>query len=232
MSDESMSTLRPLDATTQRAHGAVLSDSSRKVLRNTYALLGMTLAFSAAVAGTAMALKLPAPGLIITLIGFFGLMFWVNKTAHKAQGLLAVFAFTGFLGYTLGPTLSAVLAMPHGSAIVTQALGTTALAFLGLSAVALTTKRDFSFMGSFLMIGSLVAFALSLGAIFFSIPALSLAVCAMVVMLMSGMILFETSRIVNGGETNYVLATVSLYLSLYNLFSALLALFGMGGNDD
>lgn len=232
MSDDSMSTLRPLDATTRRAHGMSISDSSRKVLRNTYALLGLTLAFSALVAGTAMTLKLPAPGLIVTLAGFFGLMFWVNKTAHKAQGLLAVFAFTGFLGYTLGPTLSVVLAMPHGSAIVTQALGTTALAFLGLSAVALTTKRDFSFMGSFLMIGSLVAFALSLGAIFFSIPALSLAVCALVVMLMSGMILFETGRIVNGGETNYILATVSLYLSLYNLFSALLALFGMGGNDD
>ena len=232
MSDDSMSTLRPLDAQTRRAHGVAISDSSRKVLRNTYALLGLTLAFSALVAGAAMALKLPAPGLIVTLVGFFGLMFWVNKTAHKAQGLLAVFAFTGFLGYTLGPTLSAVLAMPQGSAIVTQALGTTALAFLGLSAVALTTKRDFSFMGSFLMIGCLVAFALSLGAIFFSIPALSLAVCAMVVLLMSGMILFETSRIVHGGETNYVLATVSLYLSLYNLFSALLALFGMGGNDE
>ncbi len=232
MSDDSMSTLRPLDAHTRRAHGVSISDSSRKVLRNTYALLGLTLAFSALVAGTAMTLKLPAPGLIVTLAGFFGLMFWVNKTAHKAQGLLAVFAFTGFLGYTLGPTLSVVLALPQGAAVVTQALATTALAFLGLSAVALTTKRDFSFMGRFLMIGSLVAFALSLGAIFFSIPALSLAVCALVVMLMSGMILFETSRIVNGGETNYILATVSLYLSLYNLFSALLALFGMGGRDE
>lgn len=232
MSDESTSTLRPLDARTQRAHGVSLSDSSRKVLRNTYALLGLTLAFSALVAGAAMTLKLPAPGLIVTLAGFFGLMFWVNKTAHKAQGLLAVFAFTGFLGYTLGPTLSMVLALPQGSAVVTQALGTTALAFLGLSAVALTTKRDFSFMGSFLMIGTLVAFALGLGAYFFSIPALSLAVCALVVLLMSGMILFETSRIVNGGETNYILATVGLYLSVYNMFSALLALFGMGGNDD
>mgnify|MGYP003335712386 CR=1 FL=1 len=231
MSDESMSTLRPLDASTQRAHGAVLSDSSRKVLRNTYALLGMTLAFSAAVAGTAMALKLPAPGLIITLIGFFGLMFWVNKTAHKAQGLLAVFAFTGFLGYTLGPTLSAVLAMPHGSAIVTQALGTTALAFLGLSAVALTTKRDFSFMGNFLMIGSLVAFALSLGAIFFSIPALSLAVCAMVVMLMSGFILFDTSRMVHGGVDNYIVATVGLYMNIFNLFISLLSILGIMSND-
>jgi len=212
--------------------GSALAGNPRRVLRNTYALLGLTLAFSALVAGTAMTLKLPAPGLIVTLAGFFGLMFWVNKTAHKAQGLLAVFAFTGFLGYTLGPTLSVVLALPQGSAVVTQALGTTALAFLGLSAVALTTKRDFSFMGSFLMVGTLVAFALSLGAIFFSIPALSLAVCALVVMLMSGMILFETSRIVNGGETNYILATVSLYLSVYNLFSALLALFGMGGRDE
>lgn len=229
MSDDSTS-VRTLRAT--HAGAGHVSDASRKVLRNTYGLLGLTLAFSAAVAGVAMSLNLPSPGLILTLAGFFGLMFWVNKTAHSAQGLVAVFAFTGFLGYSLGPTVGAVLALPHGSAIVTQALGTTALVFLGLSAVALTTKRDFSFMGSFLMIGSLVAFALGLGAIFFSIPALSLAVCALVVLLMSGMILFETSRIVNGGETNYILATVGLYLTIYNLFTALLSLFGMGGSDE
>ncbi len=208
------------------------SASSQRVLRNTYALLGMTLAFSAAVAGTAMTLKLPAPGLIVTLAGFFGLMFLVNKLAHSGWGVAAVFALTGFMGYTLGPTLNAVLSMPHGTAVITNALGATAAAFLGLSAIALTSKRDFSFMGKFLMVGTLVAFALGLGAIFFEIPALSLAVSAMFVLLMSGMILFETSRIVNGGETNYVLATVGLFVTVYNLFSSLLMLFGLGGNDE
>lgn len=208
------------------------SASSQRVLRNTYALLGMTLAFSAAVAGTAMTLNLPAPGLIVTLAGFFGLMFLVNKLAHSGWGVAAVFALTGFMGYTLGPTLNAVLSMPHGTAVITNALGATAAAFLGLSAIALTSKRDFSFMGKFLMVGTLVAFALGLGAIFFEIPALSLAVSAMFVLLMSGMILFETSRIVNGGETNYVLATVGLFVTVYNLFSSLLMLFGLGGNDE
>lgn len=231
MNEHPMSTSRTL-STPARAGGLAMPDSSRKVLRNTYGLLGLTLAFSAAVAGTAMALKLPHPGLILTLVGFFGLMFLVNKTAHSAKGLLSVFALTGFMGYTLGPLLSAVLTLPHGSAVITNALGATALAFVGLSAVALTSKRDFSFMGGMLTIGMLVAFALSLGAIFFEIPALSLAVSGLVVMLMSGMILVETSRIVHGGETNYILATTGLYLSLYNLFTALLSLFGMGGGDE
>lgn len=231
MSDQSHPT-RTLSPVAGTAASTSLSDSSRRVLRNTYALLGLTLAFSAGMAGLAMALNVPSLGLLVTLAGFFGLSFWVQKTAHKAQGLLAVFAFTGFLGFTMGPLLNAVLNLPHGPAVVTQALGTTAVAFLGLSAIALTTKRDFSFMGSFLMIGCLIAFALGLGAVFFEVPALSLAVSALVVLLMSGMILFETSRIVNGGETNYILATTSLYLSIYNLFSALLSLFGMGGSSD
>ncbi len=206
--------------------------ASQRVLRNTYALLGMTLAFSAGVAGTAMSLNLPSPGMLLTLAGFFGLMFAVNKLSNSAWGVVAVFALTGFMGYTLGPLLSKVLAMPHGAAVITNALGATAAAFLGLSAIALTSKRDFSFMGGFLMVGTLVAFVLGLGAIFFQIPALSLVVSGLFVLLMSGMILFETSRIVNGGETNYLLATVSLYVSVYNLFTSLLMLFGVGGNDE
>lgn len=209
-----------------------ISTSSRRVLRNTYALLGMTLAVSAGVAGVAMSLNLPAPGLLLTLIGFYGLMFLVYKTANRATGVLSLFALTGFMGYTLGPLLNSVLAMQNGSSVVTSALGSTALAFVGLSAVALTTKRDFSFMGKFLFIGMLVAIGLGLGAMFFSIPALSLAVSGMVVMLMSGMILMETSRIVHGGETNYILATLSLFVSLYNMFTSLLALFGMGSSND
>lgn len=136
------------------------------------------------------------------------------------------------MGYTLGPLLSAVLAMPHGGAVITNALGATAAAFLGLSAIALTSKRDFSFMDKFLMVGMLVTVVLSLGAIFFQIPALSLAISGMVVLLMSGMILFETSRIIHGGETNYLMATVSLYVSIYNLFTSLLMLFGVTGRDE
>jgi len=206
--------------------------SAQRVLRNTYALLGLTLAFSALVAGLAMSLKLPHPGILVTLVGFYGLFFLVNKTANSGKGVLAVFALTGFMGYTLGPTLNAVMSLPGGSAAITNALGATAAAFLGLSAIALTTKRDFSFMGKFLMIGMLTAMVLGLGAIFFEIPALSLAVSGMVVLLASGMILFETSRIVNGGETNYVMATVGLFVSIYNLFSSLLMLFGLGGGSD
>ncbi len=206
--------------------------SAQRVLRNTYALLGLTLAFSALVAGLAMSLKLPHPGILVTLVGFYGLFFLVNKTANSGKGVLAVFALTGFMGYTLGPTLNAVMSLPGGSAAITNALAATAAAFLGLSAIALTTKRDFSFMGKFLMIGMLTAMVLGLGAIFFEIPALSLAVSGMVVLLASGMILFETSRIVNGGETNYVMATVGLFVSIYNLFSSLLMLFGLGGSND
>ncbi|WP_413785845.1 Bax inhibitor-1/YccA family protein [Aquabacterium sp.] len=206
--------------------------SAQRVLRNTYALLGLTLAFSALVAGVAMSLKLPHPGILVTLVGFYGLFFLVNKTANSGKGVLAVFALTGFMGYTLGPTLNAVMSLPGGSAAITNALAATAAAFLGLSAIALTTKRDFSFMGKFLMIGMLTAMVLGLGAIFFEIPALSLAVSGMVVLLASGMILFETSRIVNGGETNYVMATVGLFVSIYNLFSSLLMLFGLGGGSD
>jgi len=223
---------RAMSLGTTSSQGTALSASSQRVLRNTYALLGLTLAFSAGVAAVSMSLGLPHPGLILTLIGFFGLSFLINKTANSGLGVLAVFALTGFMGYTLGPILSSVLSLPNGSAIVTNALGTTAVAFLGLSAIALTTKRDFSFMGKFLFIGVLVAFALGLGAIFFEMPALSLAVSGMFVLLMSGMILYETSRIVNGGETNYILATTSLFVSIYNMFVSLLAIFGLGGNNE
>jgi modulator of FtsH protease len=132
----------------------------------------------------------------------------------------------------LGPILNQAMSLPSGPAIVTNALASTAVAFIGMSAIAWTSKRDFSFMGSYLLIGTLVAVALGLGAMFFEIPALSLAVSGMVVLLMCGMLLFETSRIVHGGETNYILATVSLYTSLYNLFTSLLALFGLGSSNE
>lgn len=215
--------------TMTRSEASVLS--TNRVIRNTYMLLSLTLAFSALTAGASMALGLPHPGLIITLVGYFGLLFLTTKFRDSGLGILFVFALTGFMGYTLGPILSAYLALPNGSAIVMQAMGGTAAIFLGLSAYALTSRRNFSFMGGFLMVGILVAFLAGLGAIFFEMPGLSLAVSAMFVLLMSGLILYETSNIIHGGETNYVMATVTLFVSLFNLFTSLLHLLGFANNE-
>ncbi len=206
--------------------------ATNKVIRNTYMLLSMTLAFSAVTAAASVALKLPHPGIILTLIGFFGLLFAVHKLKDSGWGILAVFAMTGFMGYTLGPVISRYLGLPNGGEIVMQAMGGTAAIFIGLSAYAVTTKKDFSFMGGFLMVGILLAFLAGLGAIFFQIPALSLTVSAAFVLLMSGLILYETSNIIHGGETNYVLATVTLFVSIFNLFTSLLHLLGFMNGDD
>lgn len=207
--------------------------ATHKVLRNTYALLAMTLLFSTVCAGAAMWLNLPHPGLIITLVGYFGLLYLTHKLSHSVYGIIAVFALTGFMGLTLGPILSFYLkAIPNGHALVMQALGGTGLIFAGLSAYALATRKDFSAWAGFLMAGILVAFLASIGAAVFSIPALSLAVSAMFILLMSAMILFQTSSIIHGGETNYILATVSLYVSIYNLFLSLLQILGVFGGED
>ena len=202
-----------------------------KVLRNTYALLSLTILFAAGIAALAVANSWPAPGLVITLVGYFGLLFAVHKLQNSGWALPAVFALTGFMGFTLGPIISSYLALPNGGSIVMQAMAGTAAIFLGLSAYAVTTKKDFSFMGGFLMVGILVAFLAGLGAIFFSIPALSLTVSAAFVMLMSGLILYETSNIIHGGETNYIMATVSLFVSIFNLFTSLLHLLGFANSD-
>jgi len=207
--------------------------ATNKVLRNTYLLLSMTLLFSAFTAGLSMLLKWPHPGLIITLVGYFGLLFLTNKFSNSAWGLVCVFALTGFMGLTLGPVLSRYIeAFSNGHELVMMALGGTGVIFLGLSGYALTTRKDFSFLGGFLMVGILVAFLAGIGAIVFAIPALSLAVSSMFILLMAGMILFQTSALVNGGETNYILATVSLYVSIFNLFTSLLQLLGVFGGDD
>ncbi|MBL8421594.1 MAG: Bax inhibitor-1/YccA family protein [Dechloromonas sp.] len=206
--------------------------ASNKVIRNTYMLLSMTLAFSAVTAAASVALKLPHPGIILTLIGFFGLLFAVHKLKDSGWGILSVFALTGFMGYTLGPVISRYLGLPNGSEIVMQAMGGTAAIFIGLSAYAVTKKKDFSFMGGFLMVGILLAFLAGLAAIFFEIPALSLTVSAAFVLLMSGLILYETSNIIHGGETNYVLATVTLFVSIFNLLTSLLQLLGFMNGDD
>jgi len=221
--------MNPQVTTLGRSQAAVVS--TNKVVRNTYMLLSMTLAFSALTAGLSMAMNLPHPGLIITLVGYFGLLFLTTKFRDSGLGLLFVFGLTGFMGYTLGPILNAYLSLPNGSQVVMMAMGGTAAIFLGLSAYVMTTRKDFSFMGGFLMVGILVAFLAGLGAIFFEMPGLSLAVSAMFVLLMSGLILYETSNIINGGETNYIMTTVTLFVAIFNLFTSLLHLLGFANND-
>ena len=205
---------------------------SNKVLRNTYALLSMTLIFSGLCAGIAVKMNVPPLGLLITMVGYFGLLFLTTKFSNSGLGLLCVFALTGFMGVTLGPIISMYLSIPNGHSIVMTAMGGTGVIFLGLSGYALTTRKDFSFLGGFLMVGILVAFLAGLAAYFLSMPGLSLAVSAMFILLMSGLILYQTSAIIHGGETNYILATVTLFVSIYNLFLSLLHLLGaFGGND-
>ncbi|NQY33713.1 MAG: Bax inhibitor-1/YccA family protein [Alteromonadaceae bacterium] len=203
-----------------------------KVLKNTYMLLSMTLVFSAVTAGISMAMGLSHVAGIVMMLISFGLLFVVNKNADKASGIFWIFAFTGLMGASLGPMLSYYASMPNGASLILQALGGTALIFFALSGYALTSKKDFSFMGGFLMVGLIVVIVASLANIFFQIPALSLAVSAAIIMIMSGLILFDTSRIINGGETNYIRATVSLYLNVYNIFVHLLHLLGVFGGDD
>lgn len=212
--------------------GASMDDAARRVLRNTYALLALCLGVSAVTAGASMALGLPHPGLIITLVGYFGLLFAITRYRDRAAGVGLTFALTAFMGYTLGPILSNYLALPNGGQVVATAMGGTAAIFLGLSGYALTTRRDLSFMGGFLTVGILVAFLAGLAAIFLDMPALSLTVSAAFVLLMSGFILWETQNIVRGGETNYVMATVSLFVSIFNLFTSLLQLLGFAGSQD
>jgi modulator of FtsH protease len=206
--------------------------ATNKVLRNTYMLLSLTLLFSALTAGFAMATNAPPLHWLITLGGYFGLLFVVTRLRNSVWGLAAVFALTGFLGYTLGPILNFYLSLPNGSQVVMTALAGTGAIFLALSGYALVSRKDFSFMGSFLMVGILVAFLAGLGAMLFNIPMLSLAVSAMVVLLMSGMILWQTSDIIHGGETNYIMATVTLYITIFNLFVSLLQILGIFSGDD
>ena len=207
----------------------VAARETNRVLRNTYMLLGMTLAFSAVTAMISMALQLPSIMYLVFVLVGFGLLFVVNRMADTAKGLPAIFAFTGVMGAALGPVLNEYLSMANGPELVLQSLGGTALIFFGLSAYALQSKRDFSFMGGFLFAGLLVAIVAMIANIFLAIPALSLTISAAIIMIMSGLILMDTSRIVHGGETNYIRATVGLYLNIFNLFVNLLHLLGVFG---
>jgi len=199
-----------------------------RVLRNTYLLLGLTLAFSAGVAYVALLSGAPYLGFFPTLIGFFGLSFLVHRLANSAWGLLAVFLFTGFLGYTLGPLLNLYLKLPNGPALVGQALALTAGAFVGLSIYALVTRRDFNFLSGFLVTGFFVLMGSVLLSYFVHVSGLYLAISAGFVLFACALILFETSSVIHGGETNYIRATVGLYVSIYNLFTSLLYLLGIG----
>jgi len=211
---------------------------SQKVLRNTYMLLGMTLAFSTLTASISMAMQLGSGMALIMSIAALAIVWLVlPRTANTAMGLPVVFLFTGLLGAALGPMLNRYLALPNGSEMVMQALGGTALIFFSLSAYVLTSKKDFSFMGGFLFAGMMVVIIGMVGGMIASyffgvdVSALRLAMSGAIVLLMSGFILFDTSRIINGGETNYIMATVSLYLNIYNLFVSLLHIIGATSDD-
>ena len=211
---------------------AALATATNKVLRNTYTLLALTLLFSGFTAGLAVVTNAPPLGIFITLGGYFGLLFLTTWLRNSPWGLVSVFALTGFMGYTLGPIINAYLGLPNGPQIVMTAMGGTGIIFLGLSGYALVSRKDFSFMGGFLMVGILVAFLASLAAVFLQIPGLSLAVSAMFILLMSGLILYQTSEIIHGGETNYIMATITLYVTIYNLFLSLLHLLGIFSGED
>lgn len=208
-----------------------------KVLRNTYFLLGLTLAFSTLCAGIAMAAGIGHGfGLVMSLIAMALIWFVLPKTANSSTGLLVVFAFTGLIGAGLGPVINRYLAMENGTAIIMQALGGTALIFVGLSAYVLTSRKNFSFLGGFVAVGMMLMLAVMLfllGASFFGyqFSGLSLAFSAGIVLLMSALILYQTSEIIHGGETNYIMATTSLYLSIVNLFTSLLHLLGVSSDD-
>lgn len=217
---------------TQMAQHSTQAVSANKVLRNTYALLAMTLLFSAVTAGAAMAMGIERMNILVFFVGAYGLMFLVHKTANSAAGLLATFAFTGFMGFTLGPILSAYLTLPNGAALIMNALAMTGLTFVGLSAVALVSKKDFSFLSNFLFAGAIVLVLAMVAGLIFQIPTLMLMVSAGFVLFASAAILYQTSEIVHrAGETNYILATITLYVSIYNLFISLLSLLGIMSSD-
>jgi len=218
--------------TTSISRGRESVLSTNKVLRNTYLLLSTTMIFSGIMAAISMAMNVSPMVSLMCSFGAIALIWFVlPRTANSSAGLITVFAFTGLLGFGLGPTLNYYLQLTNGGQIVMTALGGTGMIFLGLSAYALTTRRDFSFLGGFLFVGFLVILGAALLNIFLAIPALHLAVSAGIIMVMSGFILFDTSRIIHGGERNYLMATVALYLDIYNIFISLLQILGMFSRD-
>ncbi|SEN28565.1 Bax inhibitor-1/YccA family protein [Nitrosomonas marina] len=204
-----------------------------KVLRNTYLLLAMTLLFSGLTASISMMMNMPPMTYLISVIGGMVIaMFVLPRFAHSTAGIGIVFLITGLLGFGLGPILSMYASVPNGSNIIMLSLGGTGVIFMGLSAYVLATRKDFSFLGGFLMVGFLLVLVAAVANIFLAIPAMSLMISAVVIMLMSGFILHDTSRIIHGGETNYILATIGLYMTIFNIFISLLQILGIMGGDD
>lgn len=219
------------DQQTTLQHSGVNEAEVSKLFRNTYALLAMTLAFSSIVAMVSMALNLPRPNIIIMLVGFYGLLFLTSKFRDSGWGLVLTFVFTGFLGYTTGPILNAYLSLPNGGSLVAMALGMTAMVFLGLSAYAILTRKDFSFLSGFIMAGFVVLLCAVVASIFLDISGLALAISAGFVLFSSAIILYQTSSIIHGGEDNYIMATITLFVSIYNIFLSLLHILGVVGDD-
>lgn len=206
--------------------------TTNKVLRNTYALLSITLVFSALMAMVSTMLNIGyGASLGCSVAALVLIWFVLPRTAESAAGIAVVFAFTGLLGFGLGPLLNHYLNMANGAELIATSMGGTAIIFFGLSGYALTTQRDFSFLGGFLFAGLIVVLLAALAGIFLQMPGLWLAINAAVILIFSGFILFDTSRIINGGETNYILATTGLYLSIYNIFVSLLHLLGFASSD-
>lgn len=213
----------PITNTRPKSYGIEIN----KVLRNTYMLLAMTLAFSALTATLATMMQIGATASLVLMLVGFGTLFVVSKNANSSKGIFWVFIFTGVMGASLGNMLNHYLAMENGAALIMQALGSTAIIFFALSAYVLTTRKDFSFMGGFLMAGMIAVIIAMVANIFLQIPLMQVVISSVVVLIMSGMILFDTSRIINGGETNYINATVSLFLNLFNMFIHLLVLLNI-----
>ena len=205
--------------------------STHKVLRNTYFLLGLTMAFSAVVAYISMRLNLPYPNLVVLLVGFYGLLFVTNRLANSAWGILAVFAFTGFMGYTIGPILNMYVARGMEDLIMLAFAG-TAIVFFACSAYVLTTKKDMSFLSTAIFSLFIVLLLGIVASFFFQIPALAVGISALFVVFSTMTILYETSNIIHGGETNYIRATVSIYVSIYNLFISLLRLLSIFSSNE
>jgi len=214
------------------SHTQVEQREVSKVLRNTYGLLAMTLAFSGLVAYMAMQANAANPNIFVVLIGFYGLFFLTAKLRNSAWGLVSTFALTGFMGYTLGPILNMYLGLANGGELISSALSMTALVFFGLSAYVLITRKDMSFLSGFITAGFFVLIGAMLAGFFFQITGLQLAISAGFVLFSSACILFQTSAIIHGGERNYIMATIGLFVSLYNLFISLLQLLGIFGGDD
>lgn len=219
-----------LSTVAQRSPSAI---ATNKVLRNTYMLLSLTLLFSGFTAAISMMMNMPPMTYLISVIGAMVIaMFVLPRFANSPAGIGIVFLITGMLGFGLGPMLTMYASLPNGGNIITLSLAGTGAIFMGLSAYVLTTRKDFSFLGGFLMVGFLLVLLAALANIFLQIPAMSLMISAVVIMIMSGFILYDTSRIIHGGETNYVLATIGLYMTIFNIFISLLQILGIMGNDD